>query len=799
MPDSQQTVSPKYKEALTHKAVRLLEQGLLQEAIHLVDQIPPFHKEHLSALLIKTLALLAMEDNQAALTTTEQALTLQPENIPHLINKGLALHRLGACERALTIINQVLKLDPRQIEAYVNQSAILLQQDCYFEALDSIHRGLALDQRRLQLLINEGTALLGLERYQEALAACDRALLHHPGHEALLSNRLLALLELQHLREALLTAKAIPATTLADSGLLDELGTVLLDRGYPTARALIEETAAHRQTLHRQCAHQLLQDNQFNDALQACQTLFEIDSHDWLAYAIKGTTLAHMMRFAEADAALDEAKRINAKDYQDYALKPIPGAPPDRFVMDVDARKAYMIWALNRILDSAWSEREAFLASLPTLVQHQLEQGKLTPLAPFHSLLLPVSPELRLAVARSQSRYIADYVGAPLSAKNLNAHTRLRIGYVSADFRGHATAHLMQGLFALHDRSRFEIIGYSLRQAPDNPYQQQIAADCDRFVDLTTLSNAEAAQRIQDEEIHILVDLMGYTNHSRSEIFARRPAPIQVNYLGFPGTTGADFIDYIIADTVVLPESQLPFFAEQPVYLPECYQVTHRQEIAATGITRKDAGLPEEGFVFCSFNGHKKLEPETFDIWMRLLHKRPHSVLWLLVPPTESIRDHLHEEAQARGIDPQRIVFADYLEKAQHLERCRLADLFLDTFTCNAHTTASDALWAGLPVLTLRGETFPARVASSLLTAIGLEELMTDSANAYEELALHLATHPEALNALREKLQASRLCKPLFNTERFARHLELGFEAMWENHAAGHQPRPISIMPLPEV
>jgi predicted O-linked N-acetylglucosamine transferase (SPINDLY family) len=417
-------------------------------------------------------------------------------------------------------------------------------------------------------------------------------------------------------------------------------------------------------------------------------------------------------------------------------------------------------------------------------------------------LFLPLPNELRLAIARREAERLVEAVAglnvaiAPVSSPRSKEKARLKIGYVSADFREHPTAHLMRGLFRYHDRDRFEIHGYALRGDDGSAYYQQIRDDCDRFVDLSEVDNAAAARQIQADGVDILVDLMTYTNFARPEIFALRPAPMQVSWLGFPGSSGSDYLDYLLVDPVVLPPEQAAFCVEQPAFLPECYQVNDRwQEIAETGVRRADQGLPETGFVFCCFNQIQKLEPVMFEVWMRILRRVAGSVLWLY-SESEEARGRLRATANARGIAGERLIFADRLPKTRHLERHRLADLFLDTRLYNAHTTASDALWAGVPVLTCPGETFPARVAASLLQAVGLPELITDTLEEYEERAVRLAMQPGELAELYAKLADNRLRTPLFDTERFARHLERAYEMMWERHARGLPPAPLRVPSL---
>jgi predicted O-linked N-acetylglucosamine transferase (SPINDLY family) len=325
--------------------------------------------------------------------------------------------------------------------------------------------------------------------------------------------------------------------------------------------------------------------------------------------------------------------------------------------------------------------------------------------------------------------------------------------------------------------------------------RDRLAKAFDRFVDIVPMQDPDAARLIHADALDVLVDLNGFTPAGRPKIPAYRPAPIQVNYLGYPGTMGADFIDYILVDRFVVPPEQKPFFSERVVYVPGCYQCNDdKRAIAAATPSRAECGLPEAGFVFCCFNDSYKLTPRFFDVWMRLLHAVPGSVLWLL-EPNRLVASNLAREAEARGIAPTRLVFAPRLPLPEHLARHRLADLFLDTLPYNAHTTASDALWAGLPVLTCAGDTFAGRVGGSLLQAVGLGELVTASLEDYEALALRLAGDAGVLTRLRARLAQNRQTFPLFDTERATRNLEAAYWRMHQIRKAGRPPIAFSISP----
>jgi predicted O-linked N-acetylglucosamine transferase (SPINDLY family) len=358
----------------------------------------------------------------------------------------------------------------------------------------------------------------------------------------------------------------------------------------------------------------------------------------------------------------------------------------------------------------------------------------------------------------------------------------LRLGYVSSDFRDHATSYLLADILERHDRSSFLINAYSIGPDDHSAMRDRIRAGVDRFVDMYGIPSDTIAERIHADGVDILLDLNGYVQNLRPETLALRPAPVQVNYLGYPGTTGAPYMDFIIVDRFVVPPDQAPHFSERLAYLPDCYQPNDRaRRIAADTPSRAACALPDTGFVFCAFNQAYKITPTLFDIWMRLLAATPASVLWLLETHPEASAN-LRATAARAGIDPQRLVFAPRLPLPDHLARHRLADLFLDTLPVNGHTTTSDALWAGLPVLTCAGNTFVSRVAGSLLHAVGLPDLVTFSLEDYEALARDLARDTARLAALRQRLATNRDIAPLFDSARYTRNLEALYHRMWDEY-----------------
>ena len=412
---------------------------------------------------------------------------------------------------------------------------------------------------------------------------------------------------------------------------------------------------------------------------------------------------------------------------------------------------------------------------------------------PFVLLDYSDDKSLQLSCARRHVQEQVIIPPKPIWQHSPSRSDRIKIAYVSADFGRHPTAYLMAELIELHDRSRFEIIGVSFGLDDGSAIRARLVAGFDQFIDVRTKSDEEVARVLNHRQVDIAVDLMGHTRNSRLQIFAFRPAPIQVSYLGFVSTMGAEFIDYIIADPIVLPLDQQPYYTEKIVHLPDCYQVNDRKrQIAMQAQSRQDVGLPVDGFVFCCFNGNWKITSSVFSIWVRLLEMKERSVLWLLGDNKGAV-NNLRREATARGIDATRLIFTKRLPFEAYLASYRLADLFFDTLPYNAGATASDALWSGLPVLTCKGSTFPGRMASSLLHAIGLPDLVTSSLAEYEALALKIAHEPALLAEIKARLARNREIYPLFDTDNFRRNIETAYVAMWETWQRAEKPRQILV------
>ena len=586
-------------------------------------------------------------------------------------------------------------------------------------------------------MANRGAALLDLQRYDEALSSFDGALARRPAHVESLYNRGLALQRLQN------HVDAIRSYDRALS-LRGDFPEALNNRG-------LNLQALHRYEEARESYDRaLVLRPEFAEALYNRGAVGSALGHHDDAGSDLERALALDPELPYAAGALLHA-RMYACDWRHY------DRDTEKLLADVRAGKrcAEPLTILN-IGDSAADQ----LTCAKTYVDDRF----------------PVAP-------------------MPLWRGERYAHDRIRVAYLSADFHDHAVMYLLAGLFERHDRARFDVVGVSFGPDPPTEMRARLKGAFESFIDARALRDIDVAKRLRDLEIDIAVDLNGFTDHARTGIFALRPAPVQVNYLGYPATMGASYIDYIVADRVVIPHEQHDAYAEKVVYLPCCYQANDAtRRIAERTPLRAEVGLPEHGFVFCSFNNNYKITPAVFDVWMRLLRSIDGSVLWLL-EGNPAAPSNLRREAESRGVAASRLVFAPKVPLADHLARHRCADLFLDTQPWNAHTTASDALWAGLPLLPCVGTTFAARVAASLHHAIGMDRLVTSSLADYEALALQLARDPTLMADMKQKLARNRATYPLFDTDRSRRAIESAYAEMCARHRRGEPPASFAVAP----
>jgi predicted O-linked N-acetylglucosamine transferase (SPINDLY family) len=692
-----------------------------------------------------------------------------PVDVAAGLREASALRDQGRLREAESRLQAILEARPKECAALKLLGDTRLGLGRASEAVPCYEAALAHGgSDDAQTLANLGQALVAAGRAEEAVAVFDRALRVHRDPE-LYAARANVLYGLQRYDEAL----AGYADVLRQRPDHLDAGTNLGNALHATGRS--GEAVA-----------------QYDRVLAAAPT------HVPAAYN-RGTVLRSLGRREEAVEQLRGVLAIAPDHVQAlHNLGLILGelkrhdeaAECYRRLLAIEARHPFaagnLAHALAQVCD--WTGRDPLVAHVVDAV----ERGE-HPCVPLILMTLTDDAAAQLMCAANHVASLHPARPNPLWTGERYGHDRIRVAYLSADFRDHAVAFLIAGLFEQHDRKQVEVTAISFGAGAKTPMRARIEAACDRFVDVGALSDRDAARRIRELEIDVAVDLMGHTGDARPDILAHRPAPIHVNYLGYPGTTGAPYIDYILADRFVIPERLRDRYSEQVVCLPDTFQVNDdRRAISTIPLSRDDVGLPRDAFVFCCFNASYKITPSMFDVWMRLLARVPGSVLWLVGGNT-AVEGNLRREAASRSVDAARLVFMKHRPYAEYLAHFRLADLFLDTLPFNAGTTASDALWAGLPVLTAAGEAFAARMAGSLLLAAGLPDLVVDSLADYEGVALRLAGDPARLAKARTQLSGEPAKLPLFDTRRFARHLESAYRTMCAASARGEKPRGFSV------
>lgn len=727
---------------------------------------------------------------------------------------GWIAHQVKRHEVAAELISRAICLKPNEVEAYPSLSSVLKALGRLDDAVEVCRKAIALRRDFAESHNALGRVLQDKGLFSDAAASYREAISCDPGHSAAHFN--LGLLfaeqgdmdaacvsfqEAARIRPDFVDAHRRAAGILREQERLDAAATYL-------RRAL--EIDPKQSSYYADLGLLLTKQGRLLEGVEAYRAALAIKPDDTAALNNLGNVLDELGKLDEAAAAYQFSVKVDPANLTAFSNLGMVLRKKNRVREAIDSfRKVLAINPANhtalgelyqlRLAACDWDRIDQDEASVLDLCRRRATNE----IPPFVVLTAPTATaedQMNGAISWSanyavpESRKFRHFAPPKVST----AERPIRVGYLSADFYSHATAFLAAELFEKHDRSRFRISAYSLSKDDQTAIRHRLVRAFDDFVDIRKMSEANAAQKIYDDQIDILVDLKGHTQDARTKILAYRPAPIQVTYLGYPGTMGADFIDYIIGDAIVAPTEHQRYYTEKLVHLPNSYQPNDtKRDIANEGPTRAECGLPADAFVFCCFNNNYKLTPALFDVWMRLLDAVPNSVLWL-IEANDIVRDNLIREAAARGIDAGRLIFAPKMPVLMHLARHRHADLFLDTLPVNAHTTASDALWAGLPVVTCLGETFVGRVAASLLRAVGLPELITSDLQAYENLALKLATNPTMLAEVKQKLAHNRLTTPLFDIDNYTRHLERAYMHMAAVWRSGRPPEAFAVADLLE-
>lgn len=806
---------PDQGDALYLSGVAFLQGGLEEQAISFLEKalhIDPHNQEYAGALLraLNNHGLTKQErgDYEKALLYYDRALELDPDFLMALNNKGMVSSALNHVSQAVDCYLKALSIDPSFYEAWVNLGNVYKDRGDYDQALECYQKALELKPSSWQVFNNIGSVLnekkdyetakqyllkaielnpqydeayynLGcvcfeLDQTDDAVRSYLKCLEINPGYAKAYSNAGNVFFKLKHYDDAeacyLKACELQPGLAEAynNAGNLYQSRNDLEKAVFYLEKASdlspdVPEFKNNLGLVYKKCGNNARAEDCFKKAIDQAPNF--ADPHFYLGEIYKET-----LRFGHAVTCYEKTLELQP----DFPLA------PDQLCA-----------TYQRLCD--WDKAQPLIERM----QHELETGDTVTELPHNSLSRYEDAKLCYTLAKLWSDNVSEAKKGENLSFTFGQHrkhgSKIRVGYFSNTFNNHPGGHLIAGLFGCHNRKDFEIYLYSFGPDDGSYYRKKAESECDKFIDIRLLDDREAAKRIYGDKIDILVDLRGYTQNNRVEVCALHPAPVQVVYLGFAGTSGSTFYDYIIADKTIVPEEHRPYFSEHIVYMPDCYQVTnHEQAISGETFTRKDQGLPEDGVVFCSFNASYKFEPVMYGCWMDIMKAVPGSVLWLL-DDSEAIIRNLVNEAEARGVGRDRLVFAKRMPKKRHLKRSRLADISLDTRIYTGHTTTSDSLWAGVPVISMLGNHFASRVSASIIRAAGLPELVVSDLKAYKALAVDLALNPDKLRLFKQRVWDNRTTHPLFNTPLFARNLEKAYTIMWDSYVTGKAPDTIAI------
>jgi protein O-GlcNAc transferase len=739
-----------------------------------VELKPDYAEAHYNIAL----TYMACKEYDRATNSFQRAIELKPNfGVAHC-GKGNALMKMDLLQEAIDSFNKALEINPANLETCVNLSIALKSTNDNKTAKTVLKKGLCHLPDNPEILLNIGNLYQGEGQPDKAVECFQRALKTKPDDSKILYNLGTTFMKSKQHQKALSCFEKVLKISPKDPRTLNNVGLINYD--YGNFRAAL---------------------SYYSLAIENRSAFFKAHNNAGLAYKRleqDNKAIAHFKKAIDLSPEFTEGYHNLAEVL--WEIGDLEGATENckkAITLKPDLTQANTLYAYLLKYQCNWKEFEKVSLHIDELLQKELDEGQSIGETPFLNLIRTDDPvcnrKVADAFAQSTSR----------SAKALNIsfsfdpptknRKKITVGYISANFRNHPMAHLLASLFKLHNKNDFQINCYSLGPDDKSSYRQRFMEDSDIFRDIRTLTHGDAARQIYDDKVDILVDLMGYTQGNRMEISALRPAPVQVRYMGLAGTTGGDFFDYIITDEIVTPRDQSVNYSEKFIYMPHTYQINDQNKtISDKPVSREMFGLPEDSFVFCSFNQSYKIDPVIFSSWLEIIKRTEKSVLWLM-PKDSSARQNILTAAREHGVDEHRLIFAKHLPLEEHIARLRLADLALDTRTIGGAATTSDALWGGLPVITLLGRNFASRMSASILSAIGLKELVTTTIQDYTELAIDLATYTDRLDKVRNKLKVNVGSMPLFNTSAFTGNLERGFKRIWDIYLSSEAPRIIDL------
>ncbi|KAK5786129.1 hypothetical protein PVK06_040758 [Gossypium arboreum] len=761
-------------------------QGLAQEAYSCY--LEALRIQPTFAIAWSNLAGLFMDsgDLNRALQYYKEAVKLKPAFPEAYLNLGNIYKALAMPQEAIVCYQRAVQTRPNYPVALGNLASTYYERGQLDLAIHHYKQAIAYDQRFVEAYNNLGNALKDVGRVDEAIQCYNQCLTLQPNHPQALTNLGNIYMEWNMVSAAASYYKATLTVTTGLSAPFNNLAVIYKQQGNH-----MEAITCYNEVLR---IDPLAADGLVNRG----NTYKEIGR---VREAIQDYICAINIQPNMAEAHANLASAYKDSGHVEAAVKSYQQALLLR--PDFPEATCNLLHTLQCVC--CWEDRDKMFTEVEGIIQRQINMSVLPSVQPFHAIAYPIDPMLALDISRKYAAHCSLIASrfalppfnhpAPIPIKQDCGNQRLKIGYVSSDFGNHPLSHLMGSVFGMHNRENVEVFCYALSQNDGTEWRQRIQSEAEHFIDVSSMSSDMIAKMINKDGIQILINLNGYTKGARNEIFAMQPAPIQVSYMGFPGTTGADYIDYLVTDEFVSPLCYAHIYSEKLVHLPHCYFVNDYKQKNRDVLDphcqhkRSDYGLPEDKFIFACFNQLYKMDPEIFNTWCNILKRVPNSALWLLRFPAAG-ETRLRAYAAAQGVQPEQIIFTDVAMKHEHIRRSALADLCLDTPLCNAHTTGTDVLWAGLPMVTLPLEKMATRVAGSLCLATGLgEEMIVNSMKEYEERAVSLALNRPKLQALTNKLKAARLTCPLFDTARWVRNLERSYFKMWNLYCSGQQPQ----------
>lgn len=764
------TLKPDYAEVHNNMGLTFLQMSKIEDAISSFNNATSLIPNFFGAYYNKAIALNEKGDKEGAIDCYQKVLDIKPDHAESYNNLGTILMKLGRDNSAKENYQKSIEVRPNFVEAYNNLGSLFIKLDKVDDAILNFEKAKEINPNFIETHYNLGTALMQKGEVNSAIRSFKIALSINPNYAEVYNNLGIAYKKIGEIGDSIKSYEKAIETKENYAEAHNNLGLVLLnigdlDSSFKHLQIALEINPDYIYA-NNNFGLYLSKRGKFSESIEYFNKAIGVNPNFFEAYSNLGNTLKYLKRHDESLACYEKSYAINPE--ADYSLGSL---------------------IHSKLHLSMWDEIDEQILNLRKKIN-----AKEKAIVPFPLLALIDEPDLHKKTAEI---YVADKFPPKYDLIKINkysAHKKIRIGYYSPDFRVHPVANLTAELYEIHDRKKFEVYAFSFGPDTKDEMNKRIKEGVDHFYDVRKMSHKQVSILSRDLEIDIAIDLGGFTQDTRTEIFAMRAAPIQVNYLGYSSTMGSDYMDYIIADKTLIPLDKQRYYSESIAYLPNSFMVNDtKNKISKKTFTREEAGLPKLGFIFCCFNHHYKISPDVFQCWMRILDKVKGSVLWLSDGNQTGI-NNLKKQAEKYNIDPNRLIFAPRLEfREDHLNRIKLGQLFLDTLPYNAHATTSDALQAGLPVLTCIGKSFASRVAASLINSVDLPELISSSHKQYEKIAIDLATDSTKFTKLKEKLDRNLVSSPLYNTELYAKQIESAYIKMYERHQKGKKPEHIYV------